>query len=352
MKSFFACSLLLLTLNGCDADVAGGGDAATGGDQSPPKKDRDAPDRSQVDAPAPDAERFDVGAKNDSDNADSTTADGIAWRDAGVPDLSSDGGNRPARDFTIAPDLAAPDLAAPDLAALDLAVPDLHSPDLHSPDLHSPDLHSPDLHSPDLHSPDLHSPDLHSPDLLGPDLLAIDLAPDGPPNLTGLTVPCANGPGWTMFRFRYGGGNKSARVDVWDASCNYSFAPNSACNVREVYPGFGSVSYTSSGYPIFTTSQYLRVRFSAAGLRFSKATVYVQARSYATSSSTRFRVWSPLYGDQRSGLVDNDWVYDWYAVDWTGYLYPSDKPSLTAIQIYASSGSGKLAVKAVELCVQ
>ena len=170
---------------------------------------------------------------------------------------------------------------------------------------------------------------------------------------TGLKVPCSQkGYGWTVFRFHYGGGNKSAQVDVWDASCSYSFAPNSACNVREVYPGFGSVSYNAAGYPIFTTTHYLRVRYSVAGLKFKQATLFVQARSYATASSTKFRAWSPLYGDVAGGPVDNDWIYDWYGVDWSKLLTPYDKPSLTAIQIYATGGSGKLAVKAMELCVK
>ena len=84
---------------------------------------------------------------------------------------------------------------------------------------------------------------------------------------------------------------------------------------------------------------------------WSIAAVYIQARSYATAASTYYEVWSPLYGSVYAGPVDNDWVYDWYGIDWTGYLYPADQPSLTAIQIYAGQGSGKLAVKAVELCV-
>ena len=170
-------------------------------------------------------------------------------------------------------------------------------------------------------------------------------------NTTGLTVPCKQGPGWTVFRFHYSGSSKSPQIDVWDASCSYSYASGSACNVYAVYPGFGSVSYTSQGYPILTTTQYLRARFSVAGLKFTKAAVYIQARSYATASSTWYRVWSPLYGSKINGPVDNDWVYDWYGLDWTGYLTPTDKPSLTAIQIYADKGSGKLAVAAVELCV-
>lgn len=168
----------------------------------------------------------------------------------------------------------------------------------------------------------------------------------------GLSTPCASGPGWALFRFHYGGASKSPSIDVWDATCSYSYAPNSACNVYAVYPGFGDVSYTAQGYPILTSSEYLRVRFSVAGLSFASAAVYVQARSYATSASTYFEVWSPLHGGVEGGPVDNDWTYDWYGVDWTGYLTPADQPALTAIQIYAGRGSGQLAVSAVELCVQ
>jgi cysteine-rich repeat protein len=170
-------------------------------------------------------------------------------------------------------------------------------------------------------------------------------------NPTGLSVPCQNGPGWTVFRVHYDSGSTSARVDVWDATCTYSFG-NQACNVQEICPGFCDVDTTSQGYPVFTSSDYFRARFSVNGLSFTQAAVYIQARSYATSSSTYFDVWSPLYGGKEGGPVDQDFVYDWYGLDWTGYLFPSDDPGLTAIQIYGGRGSGSLAVKAVELCVQ
>lgn len=171
-------------------------------------------------------------------------------------------------------------------------------------------------------------------------------------NATGLSVPCQNGPGWTLFRFHYSNNSTSAQIDVWDASCSYSFAPNSACNVREVYPGFGEVSRTSQGYPIFTSTHYLRVRFDVSGLSFTSATLWIQARSYATGASTFYDAESILYGVREGGPVDNDFVYDWYALDWTGFLSPFDDPNLTAIQLYAGRGSGSLAVSAVELCVE
>ncbi len=173
-----------------------------------------------------------------------------------------------------------------------------------------------------------------------------------PTNTTGLTTPCSNGPGWTLFRFHYSNNSTSAQLDVWDASCSYSFASGSACNVREVYPGFGEVSRTSQGYPIFTSTHYLRVRFDVNGLNFSSGTLWIQARSYSTGASTYFDAESILYGVREGGPVDNDFVYEWYDVDWTGFLYPSDDPRYTAIQLYGGRGSGSLAVSAVELCVQ
>ncbi|WP_157069089.1 hypothetical protein [Sandaracinus amylolyticus] len=177
-----------------------------------------------------------------------------------------------------------------------------------------------------------------------------DAGPTPPP---GLSVPCANGPGWTVFRLHFDG-SSSPRIDVWDASCSYSLAPGSACEARVVSFGTGTVEPVMSGYAVAlgTSSPYLRVRYSVAGLSFTSATLWVQARSYATSSSTSIRAWSPIHGETTRGPVDNDWTYDWYDVDWTDYVTPSDQPSLTAIQIYAHSGSGSLAVHAAELCVQ
>ncbi len=167
-------------------------------------------------------------------------------------------------------------------------------------------------------------------------------------NTTGLSTPCSQaGGGYTMFKIHYDNGSTSARVDVWDANCNYSFASNSACNVREVCRGFCDVPTTGGGNPIFNTSNYWRARYNATGFNFTNATLWVQARG--TQGSTRFRAWSPLYGDVMSGLVNGS-SYDWYSVDWSNHLSPLDQPSLTAIQIYGINGP--IAVQSVELCVQ
>jgi hypothetical protein len=170
----------------------------------------------------------------------------------------------------------------------------------------------------------------------------------GPTPPVGLSTPCSNGPGWTLFRFHYDG-SESPEIDVWDAACSYSYAPESACNVVGVY----SPTVVMDGYALAVDgSDYIRVRFSVEGLDFTSAAVYVQARSYDTSASTNVRVWSPLYGELAMGPVDVDWTYDWYGMDWSDMLFPGDPPGLTAIQIYAHLGSDSLAVHAVELCVE
>jgi hypothetical protein len=109
-----------------------------------------------------------------------------------------------------------------------------------------------------------------------------------------------------------------------------------------------------SGYAVElgTSYPYLRVRYDVSGLSFSSATLWVQARSYATSASTNIRAWSPIHGETAYGPVDVDFTYDWYGIDWSAYLTPSDPPALTAVQIYAYLGSGSLAVHAAELCVE
>ena len=54
----------------------------------------------------------------------------------------------------------------------------------------------------------------------------------------------------------------------------------------------------------------------------------------------------------RTSGTDNDFTYDWYAADWSASLSPSDDPLLTAIELNASGGSGQLALREVELCLE
>jgi hypothetical protein len=182
---------------------------------------------------------------------------------------------------------------------------------------------------------------------LSTDAVASSTDAGGPP--VGLSTPCAAGPGWSLLRWHYASSaGSNPIIDVWDASCSYSYA-DQACNVVAVW----SETMVHEGYAIqLAGNGYLRARFSVAGLSFSRASVHVQARSYATSSSTTFYLWSPIYGEVEGPLVDNDWVFDWYGVDWSEHLAPDDDPGLTAFQLYAGEGSNSLAVHAVELCVE
>lgn len=175
-----------------------------------------------------------------------------------------------------------------------------------------------------------------------------DSGEDDPP--VGLSEPCQNGSGWTLFRFYYDQYSTSARIEVWDASCEYSLASGSACNVRTVTQGFGDVETTANGYPILTTSDYMRVRFSVEGLEFTEAEVHVEGHGFFSVNYTEYRVWSPLYGDRVGGPIDN--TLQWSSLDWTGMLFPDDDPGLTAIQIYANLSTHDIAVRSVELCVE
>jgi hypothetical protein len=302
------------------------------------------------------------------------TRDASAPRDAGAIDAAardaaarSDGGTTdPTPDAAIQSDAGAPsDAARLDAGPLDAGSPDagpvviVEPADAGALDAGATDagagvVEPADAGPPDAGPADAGPPDDSPPDAGPPDAGPIDGGPidAGPAPLPGLSEPCSNGPGWTVWRLHFDG-SSNPRIDTWDASCSYSLAPSSACEARVVTSGFGSVGTVMDGYAVElgTSFPYLRVRYSVEGLAFSSATLWVQARSYATASSTNIRAWSPLYGDVAYGPVDNDWTYDWYGIDWSEHLSPDDEPGLTAVQLYAYLGSGSLAVHAVELCV-
>ena len=167
--------------------------------------------------------------------------------------------------------------------------------------------------------------------------------------IPGLDVPCQNGAGWTLFRWHYGNNGTTPIVNVWDATCSYSASSSSTCTVETV----GGVSLVHSNTAILIDgSDELRARFSVQGLAFTGATVHVRARSYSTNASTRIRAASVLHGEGLMGPVDQDFTFDWYALDWSSNLSPSDRPLLTALRLYAYQGSQALAIMSVELCLR
>lgn len=164
--------------------------------------------------------------------------------------------------------------------------------------------------------------------------------------------PCEQGPGFAVWRFRYDDGSTSPRVDAWSASCDYR--AGSDCAIDDGCEGDGpcDVGRTVTGaVALDAETEFLRIRFSVAGLEFSEAWVHTQARSLAIAASTTFEVWSPLRGGVQDGPVDNDFVYDWYETAWTEQLQPEDAPADTEIRVRPVKG-GALGVQAMELCVR
>ncbi|MCZ7686001.1 MAG: hypothetical protein M5U28_47475 [Sandaracinaceae bacterium] len=315
--AWLACALA----TACDA--AGAPDAGDAGrlDASWQDATVDPRDGGRLDASSLDAGTRD--ASSDASRDGAPAGDG-GLQDGGMVDAGWDAGW---------PDSGPPDAGPRDSGPRDSGPRDSGPRDSGPPDAGPRDSGPPDAGPPDS-----------GRDSGPPDAGPRDAGPTPPP---GLSTPCASGPGWTLFRFHYDG-STSPSIDVWDATCSYSYAPSSACNVVAV----GSTSLVMSGTALgLDGSDYIRVRFSVTGLSFTSAAVYVQARSYSTSASTNIRVWSPLYGERAMGPVDNDWVYDWYGMDWSDKLYPTDSRASRRSRSTRTSAPGSLAVRAVELCV-
>lgn len=191
------------------------------------------------------------------------------------------------------------------------------------------------------------------PDSGAPDSGDADAGDTGASPPAGLSEPCENGDGWTLFRFHYELNPGSPTIEVWDADCTYSVG-DQTCQIQQVTSGFGDMPTTSDGYPIVnTSSNFIRIRFSVEALTFTSVSAHVRARSYSSSSSTDMRLVTQLHGDVTAGPVSQAFSYDWYDIDFTDYLHPDDDPGLTAIDVLAAQGgSSEMAVRAMEVCVE
>ena len=170
----------------------------------------------------------------------------------------------------------------------------------------------------------------------------------GGATIPGLDVPCQNGPGWTLIRWRYSNNGPAPVVDVWDATCSYSASSSSTCTIETL----GGQLVESSTALWIDGSDELRARFSVAGLAFTGADVHVRARSYSTNASTRIRIASVLHGETIVGPVSQEFDHRWYHADWTGNLLPNDMPGATAVRLFAYQGSTSLAISSVEVCLR
>jgi hypothetical protein len=128
--------------------------------------------------------------------------------------------------------------------------------------------------------------------------------PPPPVGVTARALP-QSGPGSTLFRMHWFGGSHSADIDVWEAACDYSIAPNSACSALPICRGgIGcEVGVTDGGDALALEggNQYLQIRFDVTGLFFERVTVYMEARGM--NGPTDFEAWSPLYGPLVLGPV-------------------------------------------------
>jgi len=193
------------------------------------------------------------------------------------------------------------------------------------------------------------------PDLEPDAFVEPDSAPDAAPPAPDVAVAppgrraCGRGEGWTLFELHWDG-STSARVDHWDASCEYSGRINDACGAfARCGPGDGiagcNVELVDGGEGLLVDgNDDLLIRFSVLGLRFGGATLYFQARG--TRGGGEVEISSPLYGGLVGPVAGQ---YEWLAVDWGGLLRMGDDPGLTAIGFDAARGD--VAIHAVELCL-
>ncbi|MCB9550172.1 MAG: hypothetical protein H6706_30625 [Myxococcales bacterium] len=263
----------------------------------------------------------------------------------------ADAGPDAARDAApLAPDAAALDRGAPpDMALADAAPPPPDrgvSPDMAARDMALPPL---DMAPPpvDMAPPpvDMAPPPL---DMAPP---PVDMAPP-PPDMAVLPPgrrACALGPGFTLFAVHWSGGSSSARVDHWDASCEYSIRINDACGAfarcGDAIANCG-VAVVDQGQGLLLDGiDDLLFRFNVQGQRFRGATLYFQARG--TRGQAQLEIWSPLYGGLVGPIGGID--YEWYELDWSDFLSPGDDPGLTGVRFDAVQG--QVAVHAVELCI-
>ncbi|MCC6747464.1 MAG: hypothetical protein IT371_07390 [Deltaproteobacteria bacterium] len=160
------------------------------------------------------------------------------------------------------------------------------------------------------------------------------------------TPPCVTGQGVAAYRFHFGPSGTYATLDAWGLRSTAWW---------EVVPVWADSQLVDQNQSLHlgSSSAYVRVRWSFDGIQsFTKGSLCIQARSYSTGTSSKFRPWSPIHGDTVSGLV-SVYPYAWYCVDWTNFMSVNDQAGLLGYRLYPDSyGAASLAIHAVELCLQ
>ncbi len=162
----------------------------------------------------------------------------------------------------------------------------------------------------------------------------------------GITTACTFGDGQALWRLTFPPNAAGyATVEEWDNGCDYSLA-NQACSLSgepHNYANFGP------GILFNSSTDFFRVRFSAAGLSFTQATLYITAHADGSGIPNAV-LESPIYGSLAFAPTVPISTHRTYAVDWSDFLSPSDNPNLTAVTL-RSNPTG-LAVSEIQLCVQ
>ncbi len=267
-------------------------------------------------------------------DADTTTQDvGADSIDSGEPDSDQpDTGRDTGATDTGAMDTGAMDTGAMDTGAMDTGRPDTGVTDTGAMDSGRPDTGAMDTGRPDTGRPDTGRPDTGRPDT-------------GRPDTGSASVPCAGGPGRVLWRITWPERRAGyATVEEWEAACEYSLA-DMACSLSgepHDYARWGP------GVVFDTSRDYFRVRFSVEGMSFSSATLYMSAHADG-SGLPLAQLETPLHGNLEFALEVPISRHRTYAIDWSDYLTPSDRPALTAVTV-RSRPTG-LAVSELELCV-
>ncbi len=153
------------------------------------------------------------------------------------------------------------------------------------------------------------------------------------------------GEGYALWRLSWSSNTGYATVDAWDNGCAYSLADQACSLSGEPHDD----ANWGPGVVFNSSTDYFRVRFSAQGLSFSTATLYISAHA-ELSGIPNGLLESPIYGSLMFAPTVPISQHRHYAVDWTNFLSPSDSPSLTAVRL-RSIPTG-LAVSKLELCVE
>ncbi len=328
------CAVVCVSGCGSNGDAQGnGGSGATGGsggsasDADPPDAGPDVSNESGQDATEPDT-------STEADTPDS-------YVEADTPDSYVEADTPDSYVEADTPDADA-DGSSPDADDTDGSSPDADDTDGSSPDADDTDGSSPDADDTDGSSPDANDAD------------ALDAPTDG----DGMDADASDGLTDAVQEPDTGSGSGGVWVEI-----DYSAAYTSQSPAWEysATPGWGEAQWAPEGwsYPeawdrfnnmivewdpmgskalTIGSSSELQLMIGLEELTsYSHATVRLEGRSRATSSSVYFNVVNPINGCSVSGSMSNDWTIHVEELDFGQCLVPG--AGLQAVRVDPTSGT-------------